>query len=727
MNRQNPVSRQTLRTPGLSALRGLLPLALIILGISGCVYYNTFYNARKNFNEAENARLKSISSGAATTRVNTSKYQKAIEKASVVLEKHPNSKYYDDALYMIGVSYYWIKDYLKSQRKFRELLANFEDSEYATMSKLYLAQCKLQLDERPEAITIFQSLLETVDDEDIKVEATFAIADFYFEQTEYDTSQIYYQILLDSLSASEDDRRRSLLRIADGNFAKFDIPAAKKAYLDALDMDPNPDEEFLALFQAGKCAYLMQDIEGGMDLFRQLAEDERFYDSIGVVRLEIARGYEMDDDLILAEEEYEAISVESQRKKAEGAALYNLGLIYQFDYVDLNKALEYYDKANALGRSLNPYYDESVKRAADIGKLANYENRLSKDSTTTLDQLDEASLAQIKLGELYLFELNQTDSALVAFRYAVDSFPDTYYAPRAMISLAVAHRDFKEDTLAFDSLISRALAKYPKSDYYPTALEARGLLGTAADSGYPASYFDIAERWLLDESNLDSALHYYQYIVDSFPRSNLAAKARFTTIWLEDQSQQSGDDSTIIFAYNDLAELYPDDEYGKLAGSIVSYIPSAAPVEVEQDIEQETETLADSLDPDTAAFDPFTDPSGIDTTLSPELRHYIGADGRVLRNAPSNPAQYQILELIYPSTAGGMPDFFDLYYQVKIDFDGRVMDFILKNPTQYPELNSVYNEQVDNFVFDVGRFGPDGIGNGWFVYKYRITKPEYLR
>ena len=79
------------------------------------------------------------------------------------------------------------------------------------------------------------------------------------------------------------------------------------------------------------------------------------------------------------------------------------------------------------------------------------------------------------------------------------------------------------------------------------------------------------------------------------------------------------------------------------------------------------------------------------------------------------------------TTAGGMPDFFDLYYQVKIDFDGSVMEFELKNPTQYPELNSVLNEQVDNFIFDVGRFDSEGIGDGWFVYKYRVTKPEYLR
>ncbi|MFQ5607127.1 MAG: hypothetical protein ACE5GA_04210 [Candidatus Zixiibacteriota bacterium] len=719
----------TVRRSWSPAFGSALIFVALALGVSGCVYYNTFYNAKKNFNEAEKERISSTGTGSGRPRINRNKYNIAIEKASVVLQKHPDSKYYDDALYVIGVPYFWTQEYLKSQRKFRELLVNFESSDFGTMSRLYLAKCKLELDERPAAVTIFQNLLGTVADRDIKVEATFAIADFYFEQTEYDTAQVYYQRLVDSLASDEADQRRALLRIADGHFARFEIAAAKERYLESLEMNPTIAEEFLALFHAGKCSYLLQDVEGGMESFKDLTEDERFYDSIGVIRMEIARGYEMDDDLILAEEEYKAISVESRGSLSGGAALYNLGLIYQFDYEDLDKALEYYDEAKTRGRSLNPYYDESVKRAADISKLAAYETRFATDSTTTLEQLDEASRAQIRLGELYLFDLNLPDSALTAFRYAVDSFPSAYDTPRAMISLAVTHRDFYDDTLTYDSLIQRVLDEYPRSDYSPEALEARGLLGTPADTGYPASYFAVAESWLVDRENVDSALFYYQFIVDSFPRSSLAPKARFSAIWLEDELRNPGDDSSIVLAYTDLAELYPEHEYGQLAGGIVSYRPQAAPEQPEQ-LDMEGDTLTDTLDSDSiivAATDPFATSMAFDTSLTPELRYYINSNGRVLKDAPSNPSQYRVIDFIYPSTAGGMPDFYDFYYQVKIDFDGRVLEYELKNPTQYTELNGVVNEQINNLIFDVGKFDAEGIGDGWFVYKRRVTKPDYLR
>ena len=81
-----------------------LLLLLLMFLASGCVYYNLFFLAKKNFNEAESMRKKSgqeIVRGGAGSR-----YQVAIEKASVILEDHPNSKYVDDALYMIGRSFF---------------------------------------------------------------------------------------------------------------------------------------------------------------------------------------------------------------------------------------------------------------------------------------------------------------------------------------------------------------------------------------------------------------------------------------------------------------------------------------------------------------------------------------------------------------------------------------------------------------------------------------------
>lgn len=725
--------RTTLRALGLSLA---LPLAFML---SGCVYYNTFYNARKNFNEAENSRMESEKRGGRRV-VSSAKYKTAITKASVVLEKHPDSKYYDDALYVIGVSYYWTEEYLRSQRKFRELLANFEESEYVIRSKLYLAKCKLALDERAEAVTIFQSLLETVKDAEIRAEAAFAIGDYYFEQGEYTEAEEYYQSLVDSLASNDAEKRRATLKIADGNFSRFNITDARQRYLEVLDMNPDEQEEYRTRFALGACSYFLQDIAGGIESFQALADDERYYDSIGSIRLKIARGYELDDDLILATEEYEAISVESERSPASGAALYNLGLIYQFDYEDLDRALEYYNAAKKKGRPRNPFYEESVKRAADITKLADFQIGLERDSSTTLDQLDKASRAQLRLGELFLFDLDQPDSAINAFNYAVDSFPEAYYTPRALISMALAHRDYLDDTTTFDSLAHLALERYPKSDFYTEALAALDLTGSAVDSGHPASYFKRAETWLTEKSNLDSARFYYQWVVDSFPRSKLSPQAQFSLIWLQEQQQVTEGDSTVIFAYAELAESYPEHEFGKLASGITSgaagrsQSPELPVDELADNLEKSEAELAaeqddrDETDSDETAADGQDGPfSAEDLTLNPELRFYIGQKNQQLWDAPKSPAKLRDLDFIYPSTAASQPEFFDLYYQVKLDYDGSVLESLLMNPTEFEELNEGITEQVDNFIFNMSNLGDLGYGDGWFVHKYRVKKPDYLR
>ena len=103
-----------------------IPFLTMLLLISGCVYYNTFFLAKKNFKEAESARKEAgqeIVKGGAS-----SKYQKTIEKASIILEFHPNSKYVDDALYLIGRSFYHQGQFSKAETKFRELLVTYPES-----------------------------------------------------------------------------------------------------------------------------------------------------------------------------------------------------------------------------------------------------------------------------------------------------------------------------------------------------------------------------------------------------------------------------------------------------------------------------------------------------------------------------------------------------------------------------------------------------------------------
>ena len=74
----------------------------------GCVYFNTFYNAKLIFSEAE--RMRAEKEGESLGNIINDKYKKVIEKSNVVINDYPDSKYLDDALFLIGRSHYYRRE-----------------------------------------------------------------------------------------------------------------------------------------------------------------------------------------------------------------------------------------------------------------------------------------------------------------------------------------------------------------------------------------------------------------------------------------------------------------------------------------------------------------------------------------------------------------------------------------------------------------------------------------
>ena len=100
----------------------------ILLFLSGCVYFNTFYMARRNFKIAERQYEKDKG---VVSQTNKKNYTDSIEAAALVVRDFPDSKYIDDSLFIIGISYFRTGDYSRALLKFNEILQAFPDGEFA--------------------------------------------------------------------------------------------------------------------------------------------------------------------------------------------------------------------------------------------------------------------------------------------------------------------------------------------------------------------------------------------------------------------------------------------------------------------------------------------------------------------------------------------------------------------------------------------------------------------
>lgn len=695
-----------------------LLLLLFVFGLAGgCVYYNTFFNARQAFNKAEKARKES-KYGRAPIRAGD--YKKAIEKSLKVVENHPNSKWYDDAVYLLAVSYYYTKQYRKSERRCREILANFPDSKYALDAKLYLAKAKLEQKEIDVAMDLFGELFHSDVERSFKTEAAMALGTFHFENKSYSEAQQYYLAIRDSLG-SEPQKKVAQNYIADGYYQMFQFKDALGAYLQILGMNPDNNERYHALYQAALCSYRMQQINTGLDYLQTLIKNEAYFDSLGVLKIKLGEGYEYKDDLDQAEAIYQEVATEEKNRRVAAEAYYILGLIYQFDHDDLKKAKEYYDKVVELSRS-SEIGQDALQRSSDIGKLETFARTLEIDSTTTQDAIDAAAYTQYQLAELYWFKLNKPDTAILEMQYLVDSFPTAFDTPKGMISLSQMIREHEKDTAKADSILRAVLEEYPQSDFISEALELLALLGTAADTGYAGVYIKKAEYYLIDEENIDSARACYTYVVDHFPDSKYYLQARFALIWLTETYESPGD-SSVIFAYSEFVDSFPGSFWASEARKRTSYRPPAqAPPKEAADSteEEETEGVFASEgevigEEDTAAY------------IDPLEALYTAPDGERAIDLPSHVKPIEVrYEFEYPTEAYAAAWEGNLNFHIKLDFTGEVTDYVLKTYSGIDEIDRRAEEAVASTIFDVSQLRPEDQG-AWFLYKFKVKLPGHLK
>ena len=699
--------------------RAILGLLILAVGLGGCVYYNTFYNAKKAFNEAEKNRKASQYSSA---RVNTAQYNVAIEKSLKIIENYPNSKYFDDALFVLGVSYFYTEKYSKAERRFREILANYPNSNYVPESEVYLAKTRLKLMDEAGAMEEFQSVFTGKTQREYKTEAAMALGTYHFDNRDYKRALPYLLAVRDSLG-SDDQKKIAQRFIADSYFDLFRFADAQSAYLQILGMKPTKDDRYHALFQAASSAYRLMKITTGIDYLNTLMNDEIYFDSLSVLKLKVAEGYEYNENVDRAEEIYRDVGETATNKNYAGEAYYKLGLIYQFDYDNLEEAKKFYDKAVENSRSSEAGQD-ALQRSSDIGKLATFARTAKIDSTTSQSVIDEAGKTQYQLAELYWFGLDKPDSAVIEMQYVVDSFPRSAIAPRAMIALSQMYRDYRADTTAADSILHLALARYPHSDYTGELIDLLGLKGTPADTGYAEVYLNRAEDFVVTDSLPDSATYYYQYLVDHFPESKYYQQAKFSLICLTENYQSPGD-SSLITAYTQFIDSFPSSPWASEARKRLSSTPTRRP---------QNERSPDSTDVQLAQEGDSTGlpdgtSSGVEgdssTYVDPLTALYIGPNGDSIKNMPLEPMQ-TLDTFIYPTEAYRSNWEGDLYFQIFLDFSGEVIDYILKIRSDNDAINREATKAVASMTFDPLRIPPE-LQGAWFVFKFRVRLPEHLR
>jgi TolA-binding protein len=411
---------------------------LIILCILGCVYYNTFYNAKDYYNRA----IKS-------NPPNKEFLTKAIQKCEKIIKYHPHSKYVPDALFLMGKCFLAKEEYSYAIQKFQELITYYPNHKLVDASRLELAKTYIESENYIEAMNVLRKI-EKNEEETMKL-----TMDSYFCGKEYESvidigkefiskfpkSKLMVEVLT-SIGVSYD------------SLGKYD--SAFKYYEKALKVSPKKSK---LLFTISRTLIKLKEYEKARKrLFplREIVSEEEKKE----LELIIAECYKKEGKFKKAIEILENLDDSPH-------AWYEKGIIYEEIFSDLEKAQECYAKVRDIGRD-SDIINKALMRSTRIGKLTQYREKIQDTAV-----VEDLAKTQFLLAELYWLEFNKITEAIKEYENLIQNFPQSEYAAKSAYSIGWLFEKKLKDKEKAIKAYERVEKEYPESKYAEFSRERR--------------------------------------------------------------------------------------------------------------------------------------------------------------------------------------------------------------------------------------------------------------
>jgi tetratricopeptide (TPR) repeat protein len=408
----------------------LFSAILILIILSGCgtglkqrwnnfnAYYNTFYNAEVSYKRGltliENQAYvinpeRPIRIHRTPLRAGQSDFEKAIEKSADILRNHAESKWMDDALELIGKSYFYQTQYFSAEQKFNEIFATSTNNEVRQRAVLWKGLIFLETNRYNDGINYLTASLESDEydwNQQIYQEILLVLAQLYIEEDEFEQAALM-------LSSGLPGFRNDVLR-SRGSFLYGQILMQLDQLDDALTAFKGISRkypEYQLIYLANlKQNEILRDKGQYNQAIRNLnsmSRDDKNFDRTADLNYEIGRtlqykGEPYDAFNIFKNVLYNSIRPPSRETIAK--THYALAELHRFDFYDYRLAAAYYDSASRNATELEklPYYFDAADLSRSFGDYARLSKEVSEmDSLLRLGLMpaDEFQLVLAKITE----------------------------------------------------------------------------------------------------------------------------------------------------------------------------------------------------------------------------------------------------------------------------------------------------------------------------------------
>jgi TolA-binding protein len=417
-----------------------------LLLLSNCAYFNLFYNANKYFQEG----LKSTNVAEAQT-----KFQKAKEKSNLLLVKYPHSKWEGDALFIIAVSNYYLKEYRKALEQFQFFLSYFPNHKKKADALYFQALTYLELKEYHKTMEILRDLTDRFPK--YRPLSKYWIALIYYFQKDYQNfidSMLYFV----NHFKKHPLRKEALLKIAEVYQEQERFREAKDFYYQLKDVETNEKEQIKILLKIVDCLCAGDKNKDTLLAYLKKLEEyiDKYSDLNNQINLAIGKIY------LELENDKEAFNYLRKVKGSESQlAYYLIGKNWE-EKGNFDSALVYYDSSYQK----NP--------SSELASIISWKKTLMTELLNMEKDTADLGYYHFKLGEVYLLSLNNPSLAVKEYEKVYQNYPKSKYALKAKFASAYLYYT-KVDRKKGENLLREIIGEAPDSEYAQKAKEILNL------------------------------------------------------------------------------------------------------------------------------------------------------------------------------------------------------------------------------------------------------------
>ena len=335
-------------------------------------YFNKFYNAQQAFEDG----IESVEEAEADRSVDrtvyhpvfpvsdpngsTSSFEEAIRKSAGVLREHPNSRWVDDALLIIGKSYFYQGNYAGATQKFREVLALEEGRKQE--ARFWLARTLLANDQFSEVEDVLQAVTtREAPDDSWTARLLLVRGQLLVQQEQWEAAaDVLGRGLAGDVPDEPGARASFLLGQVYETLARPE--AARAAYREVRSYDPRYELDFAARLSEIELQGLHGDAEEALDRLGGLQRDDKNLEKRGAMAWVEAQIYRAQNRRERARstlrETLYAGRDESLTSTDRARLHYELATLYRDAFADFSRAAAHFDTA---GTTLSQSSSEAIR------------------------------------------------------------------------------------------------------------------------------------------------------------------------------------------------------------------------------------------------------------------------------------------------------------------------------------------------------------------------------